>query len=124
MSTRGVVRYVGLFQHEGRKHVSEERITRRSLASPKTKESDWSRFDVLTDVDIEDAVTADLDAAPLADEAWFAQAAIVEPPLKEAVSIRLDKDVLAFFKTTSTRYQTRINAVLRAYMESELRSKR
>jgi uncharacterized protein (DUF4415 family) len=30
----------------------------------------------------------------------------------------LDEDVLAFFKSTGKRYQTRINAVLRAYMKA------
>ena len=38
-------------------------------------------------------------------------------PTKSAVSLRLDDDVLAWFKARGPGYQTRINAVLRAYME-------
>lgn len=38
---------------------------------------------------------------------------------KIAISIRLDADVLEWFKTQSNRYQSRMNAVLRAYMESQ-----
>jgi len=43
---------------------------------------------------------------------------LVIPNPKSAVSIRLDADVLAFFKSQGRGYQTRINAVLRAYMEA------
>jgi uncharacterized protein (DUF4415 family) len=39
-------------------------------------------------------------------------------PRKAAVSLRLDADVLDWFKTRGAGYQTRINAVLRAYMEA------
>jgi uncharacterized protein (DUF4415 family) len=41
-------------------------------------------------------------------------------PAKRAISLRLDEDVLAWFKQTSNRYQTTINDVLRAYMEYEV----
>jgi hypothetical protein len=37
-------------------------------------------------------------------------------PAKQAISLRVDQDVLDWFKKTGPRYQTRINAVLRAYM--------
>lgn len=37
---------------------------------------------------------------------------------KEAISLRLDHDVLNWFKTQGPGYQTRMNTVLRAYMEA------
>ena len=37
---------------------------------------------------------------------------------KQQVTLRLDRDVLAFFKKTGKGYQTRLNAVLRTYMEA------
>ena len=37
---------------------------------------------------------------------------------KAAISLRLDADVLDWFKAQGAGYQTRINAVLRAYMEA------
>ncbi len=43
---------------------------------------------------------------------------IDEPQGKRAVSIRLDEDVIDFFKKEGKGYQTRINAVLRAYMNA------
>jgi BrnA antitoxin of type II toxin-antitoxin system len=41
------------------------------------------------------------------------------PPAKEVISIRIDKDVLSFFRSTGPGYQTRMNAVLRAFVEHE-----
>lgn len=98
--------------------ANNERITRRSLASPRNRTADWSRADRQTDADIEAAVRSDADAA------WFETARIVEPPAKQAISIRLDSDVLEWFRTNSDRYQSKINAVLRAYMEHERAKKR
>ncbi len=37
-------------------------------------------------------------------------------PVKQAVSLRLDADVLAWFKTQNEKYQSKINEVLREYM--------
>lgn len=96
-------------------------MTRRSLASPRNRTAvDWSRFDNTTDADIEAAVRSDPDAAPLVDLDWFATARVVEPPTKTAINIRIDRDVLEWFKASSNRYQSKMNAVLRAFMEHEL----
>jgi uncharacterized protein (DUF4415 family) len=42
-------------------------------------------------------------------------------PLKKPVTLRLDADVIAWFKKDGRRYQTRINAALRRVMEREMR---
>ena len=42
---------------------------------------------------------------------------MVTPKAKQAISIRLDQGVLAFFRATGPRYQSQINAVLRSYVE-------
>ena len=47
---------------------------------------------------------------------FFAAASIVQPTPKQPIPLRVDKDVLNWFKAQSPRYQSRINAVLRAYM--------
>ena len=41
----------------------------------------------------------------------------VLPAAKVPISLRVDADVLAFFREAGPRYQSRMNAVLRAYME-------
>ena len=43
------------------------------------------------------------------------------PEPKQAMSLRVDRDVLEFFKSGGKGYQTRMNAVLRAYMKSHKR---
>lgn len=81
-------------------------------------QTDWARVDALTDEDIEAAIRDDPDAAPELDAEWFAGATVVMPESKEQISIRLDRDLLAHFRKYP-RYQTRINAILRAAMEYE-----
>ena len=43
-------------------------------------------------------------------------------PLKRPVTLRLDADVLAWFKKDGRRYQTRINRALRKVMEREMKA--
>ncbi|UEM05530.1 BrnA antitoxin family protein [Skermanella rosea] len=104
--------------------MKEAATVRRSLESKSVGRTDWSKVEQLTDADIRAAVEDDPDAAPLLDAKWFEAAEVIEPSTKSAISIRLDNDVLDFFRTTSERYQTKINAVLRAYMQHELRKAR
>ncbi|SRR5579871_7036602 len=44
-------------------------------------------------------------------------------PLKKPVTLRLDADVIAWFKKDGRRYQTRINGALRKVMEREMRTR-
>jgi uncharacterized protein (DUF4415 family) len=86
--------------------------------SKRRSRTDWERLERQTDKQIRDAVSADEDAAPLVSAEWLRHAALLEPKPKQAVSIRLDEDVLEWFRRRGKGYQTRINAVLRAYVES------
>jgi len=43
-------------------------------------------------------------------------------PLKKSVTIRLDADVLSFLRKDGVKYQSRINAILRDYMNDKLKS--
>jgi uncharacterized protein (DUF4415 family) len=80
--------------------------------------TNWDRFDKLSDADIQKGIDSDPDAAPILDQAWFRSAKLVIPEPKRAVSIRLDRDVTDWFQRQGKGYQTRINAVLRAYVEA------
>jgi uncharacterized protein (DUF4415 family) len=51
----------------------------------------------------------------------WARAELVTPEPKKAISLRIDPDVLEFFKSQGAGYQTRMNAVLRAWMEAQLK---
>ncbi|WP_309605583.1 BrnA antitoxin family protein [Phenylobacterium sp.] len=75
-------------------------------------------MDALTDEDIERAIAEDPDSAPPLDADWFRQAELVIPVAKIATSIRVDSDVMGWFKTQGRGWQTRMNAVLRAYAKA------
>jgi uncharacterized protein (DUF4415 family) len=45
-------------------------------------------------------------------------ASVVVPLRKQAISLRVDEDVLAWFREHGPRYQSRMNAVLRSYMDA------
>lgn len=42
-----------------------------------------------------------------------------KPPPKEQVTLRLDADVIKWFRSTGVGYQTRMNLLLRAYMDAK-----
>jgi uncharacterized protein (DUF4415 family) len=94
--------------------TNDENITIISRDSPRRGKTDWAAVDALTDEDIAKAVANDPDAVPI-DVDW-SDAVLVMPAKKTAISIRLDEDVLKFFKKDGDGYQRRINAVLRSYM--------
>jgi uncharacterized protein (DUF4415 family) len=56
---------------------------------------------------------------PELDESFFAAAELVQPIAKSQVTLRIDADVLDWFRAQGKGYQTRINAVLKAYMRSQ-----
>lgn len=105
-----------------RARKNEERTYRqRSWGDRRRGKTDFAALDALTDSDIEAAVRADPDAAPL-DIDW--STAVVMPSKKKAISIRVDEDVLEFFKHEGDGYQRRINAVLRTYMQHQRKPKK
>ncbi|MBI4274484.1 MAG: BrnA antitoxin family protein, partial [Rhizobiales bacterium] len=74
--------------------------------------------------EIEAAMASNPDWADLKDIDW-SEAVLVVPPKKKAISIRVDEDVLDYFKKDGEGYQRRMNAVLRSFMkQSQKRKKR
>jgi uncharacterized protein (DUF4415 family) len=98
--------------------MSENSMVRRTRRLPKKGKTDWERVRNLTDREIEEAVASDPDAAPLLTKEWLEKATLVLPMAKKGVFIRFDRDVVDWFKQQGPRYQTRMNAVLRSYMEA------
>ena len=87
---------------------------RRNTASRGWADLEYLRN--LTDKEIERTSPPEL--ANLPDDFW--DNAVLMPPviLKEPISIRVDEDVLEWFRQSGPRYQSRINAVLRSYVSS------
>lgn len=79
-------------------------------------QTDWARVDSMTDEEIRALRRDDPDWMELGEFDW-SKAVAVYPISKNAISIRLDSDVIDFFKAQGRGYQTRINAVLRHYMD-------
>ena len=63
----------------------------------------------------------DTSDVPELDEEFFRHAKVRLPAGKQQVSLRIDSDVLDWFKSRGKGYQTRINAVLRAYVRAQRR---
>jgi uncharacterized protein (DUF4415 family) len=78
----------------------------------KVSKTDWKRVVKMADDEID---TSDI---PELDEHFFKNAKLVVPH-KQPVTLRLDADVLEWFKSQGQGYQTRINNLLRRYMESQ-----
>ncbi|MGY2291076.1 BrnA antitoxin family protein [Pseudomonas sp. SDO528_S397] len=77
----------------------------------KPSKTDWERLANMDDRDI------DTSEIPELGEDFFRRAQL-RVPVKQAVTIRLDADVLEWFKGQGTGYQTRINQLLRQYMQA------
>ncbi len=88
---------------------------KKKAAEPRTN---WKRLRARTDAQIRAAVRKDPEAKPT-DEAFWATAKVVLPLRKQTVTIRLDADLLDWFRA-NRGYQTRINAILRSYMNAQI----
>ena len=79
--------------------------------------TDWARVNAFGDADIERMARADKEN-PASRAADWANAVIGLPPLKTPVNANFDVDVVDWFKAQGRGYQSRMNAVLRRYMEA------
>jgi uncharacterized protein (DUF4415 family) len=90
---------------------------KKKSTSPKSQ-TDFARLDKMKDEDI------DYSDAPEITPAMFAKAIVrrgLKPRVKKQVTLRMDSDVLEWFKKQGSGYQTKINLLLRAYMDEHVR---
>jgi uncharacterized protein (DUF4415 family) len=101
--------------------MSDERIVRFSRDEVPAGRTDWARLRTMTEEEIERNAADDPDNPSLTSEE-LARLELVRPEdrAKVPVYIRLDPDVVEFFKSGGPGYQTRINAALRDHMERTL----
>jgi uncharacterized protein (DUF4415 family) len=85
---------------------------------PRKIKSDLDKLRRLTDDEIDASIARDPDWQEFKDIDW-SKAVLVIPPKKKAISIRVDEDVLDYFKKEGAGYQRRMNAVLRSYMQQK-----
>jgi uncharacterized protein (DUF4415 family) len=103
--------------------MKNERTVVRRWGDRRKGRTDWAAFDALTDQEIDASITSDPDWQEFKDLDW-SEAVLVIPPKKKAISIRVDEDVLDYFKKEGTGYQRRMNAVLRSYMQQMSKAKK
>jgi uncharacterized protein (DUF4415 family) len=87
-------------------------------SSKKKSKTDWKRVDEQSADDI------DYSEIPAQGKEFFRTATLRMPETKAIVTLRVDRDVLEWFKQKGSGYQTRINALLRAYMEAQEEQRR
>lgn len=85
-------------------------------AKRKSISSDLKKIDKLKDSDI------DYSDIPPLDESFFTKATVELPKKKDSITLRVDHDVLEFFKDQGKGYQTLMNAVLKAYAKTHKKS--
>ena len=95
--------------------MSAKRTKQPSSNAPTRGRADLERVREVTEKEI--MRTSPPELAHLPDDFWD-DAEVVTPEPKEAISLRVDRDVLAWFRDGGPRYQTRMNAVLRSYVRS------
>ncbi len=79
---------------------------------PKSK-TNWNKLSKMKDSEID---TSDI---PKLDAEFFRTAKIIMPKPKKMVSIRLDEDILSWFKRQGRGYQTKINQILKMYIKAK-----
>ena len=106
-------------KNENIARFSADRI-RRKLARGESK-TDWKRADAISRAEVERLADKNEGVLPAG---WESTVMVGLPPAKQDIHIRLDGDILDWFKARGRGYQTRINAVLRAFVQTRQRVER
>jgi uncharacterized protein (DUF4415 family) len=80
--------------------------------------TDMARLRQMTEAELEASIASDADWKDVPKD-WHLKAQAAMPVPKRLLSLRLDADVIEWFRQQGTGYQTRMNAVLRSFMEHE-----
>lgn len=100
-------------------YIAKELKAKRAKGESLT---DWSKVKAMTQKEVDRLANEDDGTLPdgTLPDGWEKTVMIGLPPGKEAIKLRVDKDVLGWFKGTGKGYQTRMNNVLRAFVLSRL----
>jgi len=101
---------------ESIKHYTVDEM--RELIKRGESRTDIARIEAMSDQDVEHAIANDPDWEGVPDD-WHKRVEAISPKTKVPISIRLDADLVDHFRSTGRGWQTRINAVLRAYADAK-----
>jgi uncharacterized protein (DUF4415 family) len=104
-------------EDDGRDLIESSRYERQPdmsvTASKRPSATDWERLATMQDADIDRSQIEEL------DKGFFENATLRLPAAKKAVFLRIDSDVLEWYRSQGPGYQTRMNAVLRMFMQAK-----
>lgn len=89
------------------------RITQTTSRAQTKGKSDFKRLRDMRDADIDDS------EIPRLGKSFWKNARLTMPEPKARLTIRVDRDVVQWLKKAGRGYQTRINAILRSYMNAQ-----
>ncbi|WP_439598034.1 BrnA antitoxin family protein [Falsiroseomonas sp.] len=95
-----------------RRYSAEELRARRARGESR---SDWARVDSASEADLARATAQDPDWKDVPAD-WHEAARPAAPVAKKLLSLRIDADIVDYFRSHGPGYQTWMNAVLRAYV--------
>lgn len=104
--------------------TNDEKIVRYSAAELRAmrdrgeSQTDVARVRAKTEEQLEQDIASDPDWADIPRD-WRKNAELIMPGPKQLLSLRLDQDVVQWFRDQGPGYQTRINAVLRAFVQEQ-----
>jgi uncharacterized protein (DUF4415 family) len=101
------------------RYTAEE--IREMLARAESR-TDWAAVKATSEEELESSIAADPD--DVHEPVDWTRAVQGMPPRKRDIHMRIDEDILDWFRQAGRGYQTRINNVLRAFMESRKRVSR
>mgnify|MGYP003622962636 CR=1 FL=1 len=105
----------------------KERIVRvsadaaRAMVARGESRSDWAAAEAMSQAEVDRLAEEEDGPLPVG---WERTVEVGLPRAKEAVHIRLDADVLAWFRAIGPGYQTRINAVLQSFVKEKRRAEK
>lgn len=85
----------------------------------RTDETDYERLEAMTDADIDFSDNPEVPAEMFAR--GIVRRGLKPVPPKKQLTLRVDSDVVDWYKKQGRGYQTRINSLLRAYMKEHQR---
>lgn len=102
----------------------KERIVRytdeelRAMQERGESKSNWDKASAMTKAELESAIADDADEAGMVVD--WSKVSVELPQPKAVLNMRVDYDVMEFFRSKGKGYQTKINAVLRSYVDQSL----
>lgn len=105
--------------------VKSANITRVTLEEAKERiargedRTDWERVKAMTEEELEASIDYEEEGYPVPGTTR----AVYDPSCKKQITLRLDPDIIEFFKAGGPGYQTRMNAVLRGYVLAKLKER-